>query len=323
MKRNFLLLILLSLLLTGCNIDKDDVAKSLDSIVNEMETTAADNSSVVSSGIENLDINNLPEYEGYAGVEINNNEPFFTEEEKTRTDVFIGASELDELGRCGVCFANLHSSIMPTDERGDISSVTPSGWHSNSELADKGLPAFYQRCHLIGYQLSGINAEPRCLITGTSYLNVTGMLPYENKVASYLENTGNHVLFRVQPVYGSEEELVAKGVLMEAWSVEDNGKLRFCVYLFNVEPGIKISYKTGDVEADPNVVAYDKVEFGEQPEFEPKDETTYVINMSKNKFHKKDCDSVYQMSDRNRLETTDSREQLIEQGYSPCGSCNP
>lgn len=186
----------------------------------------------------------IPAYDGKAYVAINNNEPFFTDSDMTTT-AFENYSDLDSLGRCGVAYANICKDIMPTEERGKIGMIKPSGWHTvkYDVIKDRYL---YNRCHLIGYQLAGENANPKNLITGTRYLNVEGMLPFENLVADYVNNTGNHVLYRVTPMF-SGSNLVANGVLIEAKSVEDNGGgILFNVYCYNVQPGVGINYENGD-----------------------------------------------------------------------------
>lgn len=186
----------------------------------------------------------IPAYDGKAYVAVNNNEPFFTDSDMTTT-AFENYSDLDSLGRCGVAYANICKDIMPTEERGKIGMIKPSGWHTvkYDVIKDRYL---YNRCHLIGYQLAGENANPKNLITGTRYLNVEGMLPFENLVADYVNNTGNHVLYRVTPMF-SGSNLVANGVLIEAKSVEDNGGgILFNVYCYNVQPGVGINYENGD-----------------------------------------------------------------------------
>ena len=186
----------------------------------------------------------IPAYDGKAYVAVNNNEPFFTDSDMTTT-AFENYSDLDSLGRCGAAYANICKDIMPTEERGKIGMIKPSGWHTvkYDVIKDRYL---YNRCHLIGYQLAGENANPKNLITGTRYLNVEGMLPFENLVADYVNNTGNHVLYRVTPMF-SGSNLVANGVLIEARSVEDNGGgILFNVYCYNVQPGVGINYENGD-----------------------------------------------------------------------------
>lgn len=185
------------------------------------------------------------EYSGSPFVEVNGNVPYFKEEEYT-TESFETYSELDSLGRCGVAYANIGKDLMPVEERGEIGMVKPSGWHTvkyPEVIEDLFL---YNRCHLIGYQLSGENANVQNLITGTRYMNVEGMLPFENEVAGYVRDTGNHVLYRVTPVF-TGDNLAAEGVLMEAYSVEDQGEgVQFCVFVYNVQPGIQINYATGE-----------------------------------------------------------------------------
>lgn len=188
----------------------------------------------------------VPEYSGKAYITLNGNVPTFTDREKAKTTSFESYSRLDSLGRCGVAYANVCQDIMPTEKRGAIGSVRPSGWHTvkYNDLIDGNY--LYNRCHLIGYQLAGENANKKNLITGTRYMNVEGMLPFENEVDDYVEETNNHVLYRVTPVYDGNN-LVASGVQMEAWSVEDEGRgVCFNVYCYNVQPGIIIDYSTGD-----------------------------------------------------------------------------
>lgn len=193
-----------------------------------------------------FDLESIPPYAGEPYIQVNGNIPFFSEEEKGRLDAFEEYSELDDLGRCGTAYANICLELMPTEERGEIGSIKPSGWHTANyhELINGNY--LYNRCHLIGFQLAGENANRKNLITGTRYLNIEGMLPFENAVDDYVEDTGNHVLYRVTPLF-SGDDLVARGVLMEGYSVEDQGQgICFCVYCYNVQPGIGIDYATGD-----------------------------------------------------------------------------
>ena len=185
----------------------------------------------------------LSEYSGQAYTQINDNKPFFKDYEIIKGS-FEYYSDLDELGRCDVCFASIATDLMPTEERESISSVTPTGW-INATYDNVDGRYLYNRCHLIGFQLTGENANERNLITGTRYLNVDGMLPFENEIAEYIEKTGNRVVYRSTPVF-TENNLVADGVLLEAYSVEDNGQgVSFCVYCYNVQPTIIIDYTTG------------------------------------------------------------------------------
>ncbi len=199
---------------------------------------------LISPRKSNIQLADIPEYAGSPFVEINQNIPEFDEADMSTTS-FERYSSLDFRGRCGVAYANIGQDLMPTEERGSISSVTPSGWNNKKyDNVDQGY--LYNRCHLIGYQLSGENANEKNLITGTRYLNVDGMLPLENMVAEYVKETGNHVLYRVTPIFEGSN-LVASGVQMEAKSVEDDGVgVQFNVYCYNVQPGIEIDYATGE-----------------------------------------------------------------------------
>lgn len=196
----------------------------------------------VSQGATYFDIDSIPEYTGEPYVTINNNKPYFDEKDYTKK-AFEKYSKLDRLGRCGVAYANICKDIMPKKERESISDVYPTGW-KQEKYNGKYL---YNRCHLIGYQLAGENANKQNLITGTRYFNVEGMLPFENQVADYIEkNKTGHVLYRVTPVFKGNN-LLASGVEIEAYSIEDNGKgICFNVYVYNVEPGVTIDYKTGE-----------------------------------------------------------------------------
>ena len=188
---------------------------------------------------------NIQEYNGFPHVEVNNNHPLFDEKDMI-TEAFETYEELDSLGRCGQAYANICKELMPTEERGEIGMIRPSGWHTMKYpdlIEDLYL---YNRCHLIGYQLSGENANAQNLITGTRYMNIEGMLPFENEVAYYVRRTNNHVLYRVTPMF-TGNNLLADGVLMEAYSVEDSGAgIQFCVFVYNVQPGIEIDYRTGE-----------------------------------------------------------------------------
>ena len=200
--------------------------------------------SIINTSYESYDIENLPEYDGNGYVIVNDNIPYFKEEEYTTTS-FEKYSELDLLGRCGVASANISKDLMPTEKRGSIGMIKPSGWHTikYDHIDGKYL---YNRCHLIGYQLTGENANEKNLITCTRSMNTKGMLQFENMVTKYIKDTGNHVLYRVTPVFEGNN-LVATGVEMEAYSVEDNGKgIKFNVFVYNIEDGIIIDYKTGD-----------------------------------------------------------------------------
>lgn len=251
-------------------------------------------------------------------IKVNGNVPRFSDEEKKTAAAFENYSDLDALGRCGVAFACVGKETMPTEERGPIGSIKPSGWHSvKYDFVDGKY--LYNRCHLIGYQLTAENANEKNLITGTRYLNTKGMLPFENMVADYVKETGNHVLYRVTPVFEGKN-LVASGVYMEAYSVEDDGDgICFYVYVFNRQPGVKIDYLTGDSVADGTVESA----LGETTSAEKEETKTYVLNISNGKFHLPDCDSVKKMKEENKQIMKCKRSELINAGYSPCGSCKP
>ena len=193
---------------------------------------------------ETYSMENIPPYDGTPYVVLNDNQPSFTAEDMTDVS-YEFYSDLDELGRCGVTEACIGRDLMPTEKRGDISSVRPTGWvQAQYDFVDG--KALYNRCHLIGFQLTGENANDRNLITGTRYLNVEGMLPFENLVADYIKETGNHVMYRVTPVFDGDD-LVAQGVQMEAASVEDSGEgVLYNVFCYNVQPGVEIDYATGE-----------------------------------------------------------------------------
>lgn len=254
-------------------------------------------------------LDSIPAYDGSPWVELNQNTPNFDPDDLTQ-EAFEEYGPLDSLGRCTTAWANVCQELMPTEDRESISSVTPTGW-INREYDGEYL---YNRCHLIGFQLTGENANEQNLITGTRYLNVEGMLPFENMVADYVKETGNHVLYRVTPIFDGDN-LVASGVEMEAQSVEDQGEgICFHVYCYNVQPGVTIDYATG--ESWP--------EGTEQPDAGQSGAGQhYVLNTSSMKFHLPDCPGVSNMSEQNKQEYTGSREELIAQGYSPCGTCDP
>ena len=224
-------------------VQAQDSTSQTDAIQMSSEYAASLAEAHINTALEAFANEAIPEYSGNPYVELNGNVPYFTDEELSTT-AFELYSELDSLGRCGACYANICKEIMPTEERGSIGMVKPTGWHTVKYdcITDRYL---YNRCHLIGYQLAGENANEKNLITGTRYLNVDGMLPFENEVADYVDETDNHVLYRVTPVF-SDDNLVASGVIIEAKSVEDKGAgLQFNVYCYNVQPGISIDYIDG------------------------------------------------------------------------------
>lgn len=195
-----------------------------------------------------FDYSQIPAYNGQPSMPVNNNQPFFTEADRTAA-VFEHYAPLDSMGRCGTAFACLSQETMPTEARGSIGAVKPSGWHTVRYAGVDG-KYLYNRCHLIAYELSAENANPSNLITGTRYMNTEGMLPYENATAEHLRAYGDHVLYRVTPVFIGND-LVSRGVLMEAQSVE-HPDYRFCVWCWNVQPGIAIDYASGDSSGPPD-----------------------------------------------------------------------
>ena len=291
-------------------------------------------------GTSAFSLREIPAYSGTPYTEVNGNKPYFTEAELT-TQSFETYSELDSLGRCGVAYANVGQDLMPTEPRGEIGAVKPSGWHlvKYDNVDGKYL---YNRCHLIAYMLAAENANPQNLITGTRYLNVQGMLPFETKVCDYVKNTGNHVLYRVTPIFDGDN-LLADGVLMEAYSVEDAGEgISFCVFAYNVQPGIGIDYATGDNWAEGSGTYQSTVASvaEETPVPQPETDTavqitpessapqesqgiTYVLNTNTKKFHYPTCSSVDDMKEKNKQIYTGSRDEVINMGYVPCKRCNP
>lgn len=259
------------------------------------------------------DLSDIPAYSGEPYVAVNNNEPLFTDDERKNDQSLEEYAPLDDLGRCGTAYSCVGRELMPTEARGNISQVKPTGWHSVKYDCVDG-KNLYNRCHLIGYQLTAENANDRNLITGTRYLNVEGMLPFENMVADYIKETDNHVLYRVTPIF-SGDNLVADGVLMEAYSVEDGGEgVTFCVYAYNVQPGVTIDYATGDSALAGETPAGETGQTGERD---------YVLNTGTKKFHLPDCASATDMKAANRQEYHGTREALLQQGYAPCGRCKP
>mgnify|MGYP000299759831 FL=1 len=256
-------------------------------------------------------------YDGKPYVVINDNDPDFTDADMTTTS-FESYGELDGLGRCTTAFANIGKDLMPAEKRGPIGEVKPTGWQT-AKYDNVDGKYLYNRCHLIGYQLTGENANEKNLITGTRYLNVDGMLPFENMVADYIKETGNHVLYRVTPVF-SGDNLVASGVQMEAESVEDNGDgILFNVYCFNAQPGIAIDYATGDSHQDDSIVA----DASKSTTAAEANVQTYVLNTNTKKFHKESCNSAKSMDASNKKIYTGSRQDIIDMGYEACGVCKP
>ena len=252
----------------------------------------------------------IPEFSDEPYVILNDNKPYFTDDMMS-DKAYEFYSELDDLGRCGYVMVCVGTEIMPTEERGEIGMVKPTGWHTVKYDNVDG-KYLYNRCHLIGYQLSGENANRKNLITGTRYLNIEGMLPFENLIAEYVEETNNHVLYRVTPIFEGDN-LLATGVQMEGYSVEDNGEeICFNVFAYNAQPGITINYATGESSLNDNII-----------DDSPKEETvtTYIINKNTKKFHLPTCSSAIDMKPQNKKESDKTKEELEKLGYSPCKSC--
>lgn len=310
-----LLLFSLFASLAGCGEVGATVGGSAPTQSSEQEVSEAVVESAPSEAAGDLDISDIPEYSGSPYVEVSGNAPSFTDADLSSPAETY--TPLDSLGRCGSAMAIVSRETMPTEERGFIGMVKPSGWHTvryDDLISDRYL---YNRCHLIGYQLTAENANEQNLITGTRYLNVEGMLPFENEVADYVEATGNRVLYRVTPVFVGDE-LVARGVQMEAESVEDGGAgVSFNVFCHNVQPGIQIDYQTGQSRR-----SQDAGPTGESSSIQPSaDQVMYVLNVNSGKFHLPDCPSVSKMSDRNKRELTSTLDQMRAEGYSPCANC--
>ena len=273
------------------------------------ETSKPDKNEVTGGANKEFDLSSVPEYSGYPFAVVNDNIPSFSESELTTTS-YEFYSELDSLGRCGYTIASVGKDIMPTEDRGNIGMVKPTGWQTVKYDNVDG-KYLYNRCHLIGFQLTGENANVSNLITGTRYMNVEGMLPFENMIADYVKETNNHVAYRVTPIFEGDN-LLATGVLMEAFSVEDEGEgICFNVFCYNVQPGITIDYETGESRLSED----------SGNESEPvQNQTTYVLNTSSKKFHRLTCNSL---PTNNRQDTNLSRDEIIALGYDPCGRCHP
>lgn len=294
-----LLTLVLVLNLTGCEAALEEVLNSL----NEEGVVSVSEDVGEASG---LTLDQMPAYDGSPWAAVNNNQPCFAD--KTTTKTFETYSGLDQKGRCGVAFANVSQDTMPLEERGPIGTVKPSGWQSVKYDFIDG-KYLYNRCHLIGFQLTGENANPCNLITGTRYLNVEGMLPFENQVADYVRETGNHVLYRATPIFQGDE-LVARGVELEGWSVEDQGEgICFHVWCWNVQPGVSIDYATGESALTE--------------ELEEQQRSSYILNTAQKRFHKPECSAVKGIEETHKQRVRSTREELIQQGYAPCGRCKP
>lgn len=263
---------------------------------------------------ESVSLADIPTYEGTPYIQLENNMPDFTDEERKCTDAFERYSDLDSLGRCGQAYANICPELQPTEPRGEIGDVRPSGWHTvkYNDLIDGNY--LYNRCHLIAYCLAGENANEKNLITGTRYLNIEGMLPFEEMVNDYVDKTGNHVLYRVTPIFEGDN-LVASGVEMEGWSVEDAGTgICFHVYCYNVQPGIEINYADG--------TSWESIS-ADNPGGQNETAQIYILNTNTKKIHRPTCSSVSQMKEKNKQTYEGTVEELENMGYTPCKKCNP
>lgn len=306
-------------------------------------------------------IADIPAYTGALCIDIDHGEPGFTAQDEAR-GTFMQFSELDFEGRCGTAFARIGPDTISNEKRGDISQVHPSGWVQRKyNFVDDGM--LYNRSHLIAHQLCGENANEKNLITGTRTFNAVGMLYYEELVGDYVRNTGNHVLYRVTPLFAAND-LVARGVQMEAKSLEDNGEaVQFNVFVYNVEPGVAIDYVTGESwesSETPQVTSKgsatittaaaaraDKAAAGSANGSKAdggsssgsgaasgngsnnssnqgtSEQQDYILNVKNKKFHKPDCSAASDISSANKQDFTGTRDQLIAKSYSPCGICKP
>lgn len=318
------LLLVITLLFSGCQAPDNNGNQSNGGDVSGGGNDSGDgNSGDNNSGDstddgEIFDLSSIPAYSGTPYVNLNGGVPEFKANEIT-TESYEFFSNLDSLGRCGYVMACIGLDLMPTEDRGSIGQVKPSGWHTVKYDCVDG-KYLYNRCHLIGFQLTGENANTKNLITGTRYFNVDGMLPFEDMVADYVKETENHVMYRVTPIF-SGSNLVANGVVIEAYSVEDSGEgISFNVYIYNVQPGIVIDYKTG--------LSY---ESGETPPTEDGTNTdqteeevkTYILNTNTKKFHKESCGSAKDIKESNKQVFTGTKSDLESDGFSPCGICKP
>lgn len=252
------------------------------------------------------DLSNIPECTDKPFVVLNNNIPDFSKSELS-TKAFEKYASLDSLGRCGPAIACCGKELMPVTERGDISSIKPTGWVQAYYSFVDG-EYLYNRCHLIGWQLTGEDANPKNLITGTRYMNVNGMLPFENMIADYIKETGNHVMYRVTPIFAGSN-LVCSGVQMEAYSVEDEGDgICFNIYCYNVQPNVEIDYSTGESKYVPKVDENEK-------------ESVYILNTNSKRVHLPTCGSVSSIADHNKKEYRGFLSDLLNDGYSACGAC--
>lgn len=326
MKKRIIFLLLSVMLMTGCAPAKEqtyDGYNAEDTVVSTETAPEEDGADGASGDTDNanqqgaagFDPSEFPEYSGDAWVAVNDDVPYFTEDELT-TETYIHLSELDDLARCGPGMMCAGLETMPEGDRGEIGMVKPSGWVQAKypDVIEDSPSYLYNRAHILMWALSGINADERGLITGTRYMNIEGMLPNEETVVDYIESTGEHVIYRVTPVF-TGDNLLADGVLMEAQSVESDG-LMFCRYAYNVQPGIVIDYATGESHAEG-------ADTLTQDTGKENSEETFIGNKNSMIFHLPDCSSVGKMKEKNKVYFYGSREEPVAQGYNPCGGCNP
>ena len=330
-KKKLLILILsicVIVAMTGCGSSSTD--SSSDSGSTSKTTTSQ---SATSSSSNASSIGSVPKYSGDASITINGNVPKFTKKQLAATKSYEKYGKLDSLGRATTCIACIDKDIMPTTKRGSIGMIKPTGWHLvKYDFVDGKY--LYNRCHLIAYCLTGIDGSSpylaQNLVTGTRYMNIDGQLPYEEKTADYIKETGNHVLYRVTPIFKGDN-LLCSGVHMEAQSIEDNGEgIKFNVYCYNVQPKVTIDYATGDnhLSSDSTAASSSSSSSGTSASSSSTStsstgKNTYVINTNTKKFHKPSCESAKQTLAKNKKTVHETRAQLIKEGYSPCKICNP
>lgn len=333
---------------TGCSISIGDSSAGNGSSISSTDGGYGEGAQSAQATIADI-----PAYTGALCIDINHGEPGFTAQDEAR-GTFMQFSDLDFEGRCGTAFARIGPDTISNEKRGDISQVHPSGWVQRKySFVDDGM--LYNRSHLIAHQLCGENANEKNLITGTRTFNAVGMLYYEELVGDYVRSTGNHVLYRVTPLFAAND-LVARGVQMEAKSLEDNGEaVQFNVFVYNVEPGVAIDYMTGESwesSETPQVASKgsatittaaaaraDKAAAGRSAgggsgsganssggtgnNQSASEQQDYILNVKNKKFHKPDCSAASDISSANKQDFTGTRDQLIAKGYSPCGICKP
>lgn len=306
------LLLSFLLVLSGCV----ELTESISDPLAQTSSSTSSQDGTVSGSVSDVeDLSEIPPYSGSPYVTVQGGVPSFTKEELT-TVGYESYSPLDSLGRCGVVIASLGKETMPKEdeERGSISHVYPSGWEQEKYDFVDG-KYIYNRSHLIGWQLSAENDNERNLITGTRYMNVEGMLPFENMVADYIKETGNHVAYRVTPIFAGNN-LVCHGVQIEAYSIEDEGEgICFNVFCYNVQPGVTIRYETGE-----NFLSTETPTESDTTA-EESSEILYILNTSSKKIHKPTCGNAATISPANRKETSETLEELLDKGYTTCGNC--